>query len=340
MIKIQDILEEILPNCEGYTILGEIKSELNDTDIVFINESALKIFRKKLWAILEGYDLNYKIEYFTYRLYREEVKYHIYCGDECIGQLDLWILVQSRGMIYYKYRSDSITQKNGLNFVKEVALVDYREAKKNRSIKNWSPFVFLRLVYARIGLKNAVLFYGVDGVGKTTQIDYLEEIIYNDVIVVHTRPKLIQMRSHRGIRNDISPSVARSELPLSLFKSFFYGLYWITNLLMFVVTLRKDKYVIFDRGPLELYVQEVYYNMPRFLKWFIVRAHGPNNTSFIFIGNADEVWNRKKELTLKRTKLHQKRYSDLCNTNTVRLIDASGNIENVKLCVRKIISNG
>ena len=86
-----------------FQVLGDIQSGLHDTDIIFANKVCLKKFRYSLHSALRSSEYSFKIEFFRNRISGLEVKYHIYNKSELIGQFDLWLIVQRKGQILYRF---------------------------------------------------------------------------------------------------------------------------------------------------------------------------------------------------------------------------------------------
>lgn len=325
----KELLIELLKesSCE-YQILGSIGNGNSDTDVIFKDENSLSQFKEELILRL-ALGFTWKIELFNTRVFKQECKFHIYKAQELYGQLDLWLVVQRKGNILYKYDNKNTVQRSGLSFVNEDALAEYKKKKMRFSISCNAKYLAL-VVKNYIKGFDWYYFYGVDGVGKSSQIELFRECFYNEVIVVHTMPRILRKR--RSVKGD--GIIVREDKPMSIFKSILYAIYWILEVLIFRLSTGKKLVVIFDRGPLEVVVQEVYHRIPELLRKVLFYSHKTYNNAVVLTGDASTIWRRKMELTLDRTRIQITKYEQLKLYQGVNVLASANGIERVNTEVK------
>lgn len=318
------LLKELLKYSKlEYQILGDIGKGLSDTDIVFEDREALIQFKKELIDKLK-YSYSWKIELFVTRVDKHECKFHIFRDNEILGQLDLWLVVQRKGNVLYEYSRQNTIDIDGLRFVRKEAVTEYKGKKLGFSFSFRYNYI-VNVINNYVRGRDWYYFYGVDGVGKSTQIELIRQYFFNDLVVVHTMPKMLRKRRENSERFASN----RSDEPMNLPKSVLYPIYWSLEVLVFRLLLHKNTVVIFDRGPLETEVQEVYTTVPRYLKRWLLKCHKSISNTFVFTGDGSLIWCRKKELTLERTKFQISRYEQLQKNYGVWLVDAREGIDKV-----------
>ena len=318
------LLKELLKDSFlEYQILGDIGKGNSDTDLVFKDVEALIDFKKELIDKLK-YSYSWKIELFVTRVDKHECKFHVFRENELLGQLDLWLVVQRKGNVLYEYSRQNTIDIDGLRFVRQEAVLEYKRKKSGFSFSFRYNYI-VNVINNYVRGRDWYYFYGVDGVGKSTQIEMFREYIFNDLVVIHTMPKMLRKRR----QNSEKIMSNRSEEPMNFLKSILYTIYWSLEVLVFRLLLRKNTVVIFDRGPLEIEVQEVYSTVPRYMKRWLLKCHKSISNTLVFTGDGDLIWCRKKELTLERTKFQISRYEQLQKNYGVWLVDAREGIDEV-----------
>lgn len=330
----KELLTELLKesSCE-YQILGRIGTGNSDTDVIFKDEKSLCQFKDDLIKRLRS-GFTWKIELFITRVCKQECKFHIFKDQELHGQLDLWLVVQRKGNILYEYDNKNTVHRSGFNFVKEDALAVYKKKKMRFNFSYNAKYLALVAKNYFNGF-DWYYFYGVDGVGKSSQIELFRDCFFNEVIVVHTMPRILRKR--KPVKG--KAIIVREDKPMSLFKSILYSIYWILEVLIFRLSAGNKAVVIFDRGPLEVAVQEVYHRIPKLLRRVLFYSHKTYDKAVVLTGDASTIWRRKMELTLDRTKIQIAKYEQLKLHHGVGVVVSTSGIDRVNIEVKVKLLN-
>lgn len=204
-------------------------------------------------------------------------------------------------------------------------------------------------------LESMVLaFYGPDGVGKSSLIQGVKDssrvnVLYDDIIVCHTRPAIIPSISSlfKGIRrNKLKFRPPRSVENMSSWKcyvlfSYYFVDYFLFKLKMYVPFKRRKQLYIFDRYFLDYLYQQTFKNLPNSL---VLSCHKliATNTLEIFVGgDPDIIEKRKNELTSDQVRYQIEVFKEAVEElEDIKKIDNTGRPleENIEI-IEKLVWN-
>jgi energy-coupling factor transporter ATP-binding protein EcfA2 len=321
---------------DGGLLLGTINSYPSDIDIVFCHFQALEYFLFNVLDSLKKDNVEFKIESPVGRISKYEKKIHLYENGQIQYQFDLWLVVQSKGRVYFNPNNAQVEIVNGISHASKIDYAKYKRAKVSSLHKfRFEPLITLRVVKTWIFTSNIIYFYGPDGIGKTTQIRMLANVLYEDVRCFHTRPKLFKFRKPKAIDSN-----KRSSDALGLLKSILYAFYWIADIIIFRCTVSRLSNVVFDRGPLEVFVQEVYSNMPKLLKIIVLKLSRSYNKGIVFTGDPVEVSQRKNEMSPSRTRFHLEKYEKYGVQFNFRICEVKTDVDTIHWEILKFYLRG
>lgn len=157
-----------------------------------------------------------------------------------------------------------------------------------------------------------IAFEGTDGSGKSTIIKGLPDVLGNTfppdaVCYYHCRTFLFQPgKASTGLDMNVTCPEPHAEKPYSKVVSFVKLLFCLTDYILgYWLKVRwqiaKGKLVIFDRYYYDFYLDKIRYRMGlgdtwfRFFQWMVPKP----DATFVLTGNAEPIWQRKKELPLE-----------------------------------------
>lgn len=333
------LLIKLLENID-YRILGKLNLSC-ETDIVFASLRGLISFRTKLLRYFELNNIDYKLEFFNTRIYQEEIKLHIFKKGILQYQLDLWIVVQRRGFILYKLSKDYDLVK-GIKYAKKKDYNYYKQCKSNIPIYKYfinlnNFFRLFKLLFLRYFKNRVFVFYGTDGVGKTTQIDMLSKKILNKTIIIHTNPKIFSLNKIRLNKKIASP--IRNKYPLNFIKANLYVIYILIDHIIFTFYQKFTpfKIIIYDRFFLDLLIQDRYKNCNKLLIKSLYKFFFSIDFGFVFHADSNNIFSRKNELSIEEITNQNRKYLKLLNFPNLFKIEVNKTIKEVHFSIIEII---
>jgi thymidylate kinase len=177
---------------------------------------------------------------------------------------------------------------------------------------------FYRIIYCPIKFQNFISVQGADGTGKSTFIDGLVKAIafynvseYSKSHVYHHRPTILPNLGSVGEKTGLmkedkdftNPHRAKPASFMSSLVRMTY--YWLDYLIGVPVKLRKDvqfdRFTIYDRYIYDFLIDphRARINLPYWLRKVFTRLVPQPRIVFILLTDAEIIYARKQELTIK-----------------------------------------
>ena len=193
----------------------------------------------------------------------------------------------------------------------------YYKTRFSKYINKIALLIFkLKRYFDRQGVM--VVFLGSDGSGKSTIIENIPNIIGNtfdesQIKYYHWRPKFIKSpKENINLNNDTTQPHMKEPYSklVSLVKFMYFNLdyilgYWFSA----KIHLGKNELVIFDRYYYDYLIDKYRYRLnlsDKTIKKFMYLIPKPDIT-FILVGNAEVLYERKKELSIDEIKVQNTR---------------------------------